>query len=106
MLWKENIDYYYDYFLEEPPIDLVERVAEIISWNFWQMDGIKFVVPNSCKNEKLIQYNLFGEELVYENVCSGCLKGKANRHNGIYCKIKDWETNKTIKFVNLISGGM
>lgn len=28
------------------------------------MDGIKFVIPNSCKNEKVVvaQLNLFGEE--------------------------------------------
>lgn len=111
LLARENvlfsyIDYYYDYFLEEPPIDLIEQVAEIISWNLWQMDGLKFVVPNTCKNEKIIQYNLFGEEIIQENMCIGCLKEKHTKHNGIYCKVKDWENNKIIKFVSLINGGI
>ena len=46
------IDYYKDKFNKKPNIELVKKIAEIISWNIWQMDGLKFVIPNSCKNEK------------------------------------------------------
>ena len=29
-------------------IELLRMVANIIAWNIWQMDGMKYVVPNSC----------------------------------------------------------
>lgn len=41
-------DYYIDFFGKEPSEKLIERVAEISSWNIWQMDGLKQVVPDSC----------------------------------------------------------
>ena len=109
-LARENILYsYIDYYLarfnKEPNEELLIQVALIISWNFWQMDGIKCVIPNSCKSEKIVQYNLFGEEDVIESGCVGCEKGDIHRHNGIYSKIMDWEKNKKILYVNLIKGG-
>lgn len=48
------IDYYFDKFKNTPSIDILQTVAEIISWNIWQMDGLKGVIPNSCKNDKII----------------------------------------------------
>lgn len=44
------VDYYEDVFDELPSDALIEKVAEIISWNFWQMDGLKMVVPETCKS--------------------------------------------------------
>ena len=32
----------------------LESFAEIISWNIWQMDGIKCVIPMSCKSNHFI----------------------------------------------------
>ena len=86
-----------------PIIEYLLEIAEIISWNIWQMDGLKFVIPNSCHNSKIIEYTLFGEE-VHEEFCEGCRKNNKNRHNGIYCYIMDWEKNKKVKFANMISG--
>lgn len=34
--------------------------------------------------------------------CEGCVKGNEFKHNGIYCKIKDWQTGGTLKFVSLL----
>ena len=83
-----------------PDEDKLKQIAEIISWNIFQMDGIKFVIPNSCKTDKIAQLTIFGDA-VKEVECLGCKKGNNNRHNGIYCKIMNWETNKKIRFVNL-----
>ncbi len=38
-------------------------------------------------------------------VCEGCKKGDNRRYNGIYCRIKDWKTNKTLRFVDVVMGG-
>lgn len=95
------IDYYKEKFNKKPSIELVKKIAEIISWNIWQMDGLKFVIPNSCKNEKQVELTLFGDVEHIEE-CLGCKKNKNKNHNGIYCKVMNWKTNRSIKFISLI----
>ena len=80
------------------------RFAEIISWNIWQMDGIKFVIPNTCHAVKDSQMNLFGEEAVEITECPGCKSGNKLSHNGIYATIMDWEESKIIRFVDMMEG--
>lgn len=46
------IDYYCDWFgVDEVPSDILLKVAEIASWNLWQMDGLKMVIPLSCSGD-------------------------------------------------------
>lgn len=94
------IEYYEANFKKVPDLELINQIAEIISWNFWQMDGLKGVVPNSCSDEKVIGYNLFGEEELA--CCDGCKNQNIKTHNGIYSLIKDWKEDKIIKFIDLI----
>ena len=95
------IDYYVDKFNEKPQIDTIKEIAEIISWNIFQMDGLKYVIPNSCKNETIINYTLFGEEKeTFE--CIRCQTNNYHNHNGIYVKIMNWETNRANKFINVL----
>lgn len=108
LLTRENllytfIDYYVAKFDVYPIKEYLREIAEILSWNIWQMDGLKFVIPNSCHNETIVEYFLWGEE-THEEYCEGCRKNNRNKHNGIYCYIMDWEKNKRVKFVNLIGG--
>lgn len=105
LLARENlletfIDYYVEKFEVYPIDEYLLEIAEIISWNIWQMDGLKFVVPNSCHKQKPLQISLFGEEP--EEECLGCKTNNPFKHNGIYCYIMDWETKKKVKFANLI----
>ena len=107
LLARENLlltflDYYKYYFKdEEPKRSLVLQIANIISWNLWQMDGMKFVVPLSCHVEKVVEIDLFSENVLF-NECEGCKCDKIDKHNGIYCIIMDWEKNKKIKAVSLL----
>ena len=108
LLARENLlftfsDYYEDKFNKKPSKDWLREIAEILSWNIWQMDGLKFVIPNSCHNATVVNYTLFGEE-THEEVCEGCKENNPKKHNGIYCYVMDWETNKKVKFVNLLKG--
>lgn len=110
LLARENIlysyiDYYKDRFKKNPTLDLVKEIATIISWNIWQMDGIKYVIPNSCKsrNNKYIQTSLFEENTLNNTECIGCKKNNPYQHQGIYCVIMNWKTNRKNKFINLIN---
>jgi hypothetical protein len=83
------------------PKDL-EQFALIIYMNIWQMDGLKCVIPNSCHEEIEKIPSLFGSAEKIIRPCEGCVKDDIKRHNGIYCKIKDWKTGKIVRFIDLI----
>ena len=106
LLARENLlltfaDYYFHQFSVAPITEYLLQIADILSWNIWQMDGLKFVVPNSCHEEKIEDVGLF-ETTVTVKPCEGCEKNDSHKHNGIYCKIMDWQTGKPIKFINLL----
>ncbi len=62
LLARENllytmIDYYQESFDQDPSIKILEEFAEIISWNIFQMDGLKCVVPMSDTNVQIMDWN-------------------------------------------------
>lgn len=100
------IDYYQAQFKEMPSMKLQKEIAEIIAWNIFQMDGLKYVIPMSCKTEKKIikgAVTLFGAEddTIIEVTCEGCEKKMAKKHNGIYAKTMDWVKGKPVRFVDI-----
>lgn len=102
------IDYYKDKFKKNPSLNLQKEIAEIIVWNIFQMDGLKYVIPMSCKKEEVIvkgAETLFGKEddRVEEKLCQGCENKTAQNHNGVYVKIMDWKEGKIIRFVDIVS---
>lgn len=113
LLARENllytlIDYYEAKFSKRPPLKVQEEFAEIISWNIFQMDGLRYVVPMSCRHESRVipsVLTLFEEipERVEKYECEGCKYNRPHKHNGKYVKIMDWEQNKAVKFVDLIA---
>ena len=106
------IEYYQAKFKTTPPIESINEIADIISWNLWQMDGLKGVVPDSChdvvsKHKAAPQLDLFSTDIPQENKpkvtpCPGCSEDNIHKHNGKYCKIRDWENNKIIRFIDLL----
>ena len=110
LLARENLllsyeDYYKARFEKEPRIDLLRKIADILSWNIWQMDGLKYVIPESCEDEDDGQLWLFDDERT-KLPCEGCAKNDPLLHTGIYCRIKDWKANKTVRFVSLLKNGV
>ena len=79
-----------------------KEIAEIISWNLWQMDGLKGVIPNSCHEDVQTEESLFGDGAEIRIPCPGCASGDIRRHNGIYARIMDWEKGKPVRYVDLI----
>jgi hypothetical protein len=59
LLARENLlytyrDYYFEKWDAEPLYGLFEEIAKIISYNVFQMDGLKFTIPLTEKKEKII----------------------------------------------------
>ena len=98
------LDYYRAKFGKEPLLKSILYIAYIISWNIWQMDGLKGVIPNSCGERREIIADLFGET-EHISHCEGCKTGDIRKHNGIYALIKDWNAPKAkqkIRFIDLM----
>ena len=92
LLARENLlytyrDYYFQKWLEEPTYGLFADIAEIISYNLFQMDGLKYIIPLTEKREKIleVQMSLFDAEESEEQ-----WKIKPGKR----VKIMNWETNK------------
>lgn len=100
------IDYYKAKFRRRPSLTVQQEFAEIISWNIFQMDGLKYVIPMSCLHENRVvpgELTLFGEtpDTVESYECEGCKFNQPTKHNGKYVKIMDWTEAIPIKFINL-----
>lgn len=72
LIARENILYtmleYYKFYCTTEPLahKTLLELADIVSWNIWQMDGLKCVVPMSCRDEvfdpagpRAVQMDLF-----------------------------------------------
>jgi len=65
--------------------------AEIIAWNVWQMDGLKGVVPVSCRETRIMETDFFGETKVTSVLpCPGCEHDDITLHNGMRCCLRRW----------------
>lgn len=99
--------------LKVPTKNKILNAARWISWNIWQMDGIKMVVPDSCReisvciNQKDIdsaikkneeykssffpaESELIPEPKYEQRECPGCASGDHSKHTGIPCLIREW----------------
>lgn len=103
------IEYFSAKFHKIPEARSIEKIAYIISWNLWQMDGLKYVVPDSCHDTKVSNGDMFNPiEIV--TVCEGCKTNNIRKHNGVYCLIKNWdekdketgEMGSIVRFVDLL----
>ena len=80
-------EFFRDELRLKPPENFLPHVAEIISWNLWQMDGLKFTIPYADANP---QGSLFDAA------------PPPKPPTEIYCKIMDWSTEKPTEFRKLI----
>lgn len=69
--------------------------ANIISWNFWQMDGFTGEVPFKRKKEP-IQLGLFDQESNVADLVDDGIDGE--------CKIRNWRQGKTFKYNSMKAG--
>lgn len=109
LLTRENIlvsfiEYFYDYCAQykldaQLKTSTLSHVAYIISWNIWQMDGLKYIIPYSDQSPVATK-----NELNFEPN----KKSRLNCPDGIYAKIAHWtgkgreKYHQTFEFRDLI----
>lgn len=82
------IDYYIGRFSKEPTYKMIDKITNIVSWNLWQMDGLKDTIPFEMPKDEFQQisfYDFFSNDEKKES-------------KSVYCKIKDWRANKIIEY--------
>ena len=114
LLARENllysyIEYYYVKFHQMPDIPLLRKIARIISWNIWQMDGLRYVVPGSHTSEEddqTIPFDCTTADMGAllsdtTSVHSNCVTEK---NAGNYCRIMDWRSKRSQTFISMMKG--
>ena len=101
MLARENLLYtfidYMRYALKRTPtLNELKKVATIISWNMWQMDGLPYGPPFCDIQEEINQLSLFD---FIETETQIVQKPTQSR-----CKIKDWRSKVIVEYYSLVKG--
>lgn len=92
-LYMTFLDYYQEKFSQSPNEETKKKIARIISYNLFQMDGLAYVTPYSEKKKDEVQLSLF-EEYQEEEADNQAQE----------TQIKDWKKNRKIGFQRLSSG--
>jgi hypothetical protein len=92
LLARENLlytyrDYYYAKWNDEPIYGLFEEIATIISYNVFQMDGLKYTIPLTEKIERVENMQLSMFDMGEQQEEWRIVPGKRVR-------IMNWDTNK------------
>lgn len=97
LLARENlllsyIEYYTQRFDKKPTLAEAQRIANVISWNIWQMDGMTFLPPN-CE-----------EDSPYEQMTITSFS-ESSRKVSSPCITYDWRAHCKVEFRSLMNGG-
>ena len=82
-------DYYEERWERQPDDKLLQQIANKIVWNIWQMDGLKNTVPLGKPYEEFKQMTLFD------------VFGMESEPEAVPCKIFDWRSKTSLKFMDL-----
>ncbi|MGM8211159.1 hypothetical protein ACLIBH_00005, partial [Virgibacillus sp. W0430] len=77
----------------EPKINELKKIATIISWNLWQMDGLTYSTPLSANIKETHQMSFFDD-----------IDDFNDKPIKKYCKIKNWRSNKILEYRSLLEG--
>lgn len=89
-LFLSSVEYFIQKNKIQPALSDAKKIADIIAWNLWQMDGVT-LFPPSVDNSLSMQLSLF------DDLPTGAAVAKP-------CMIFDWESNKKIEFRALLHG--
>ena len=84
------VDYMEDRWGEQPTNAELRKIANIIAWNIWQMDGLTGMVPLLRRQKANRQMNLFE--------AFGIGAAEEIEMEGIPCRIFDWRTKESVEY--------
>lgn len=85
-------EYYKDRWQKEPDLKILKRIANIISWNIWQMDGLKDCVPLGKPIEVFEQTDLFS---LFPDAMGEDENAEDRGDAAPLCRIYNWRSNES-----------
>lgn len=104
LLARENLLYTFIEYAQEwreftPSIQQMKKIANIISWNIWQMNGLTLTAPYSLAEPVYKQMSVF-DYLGIED-----MEEDTNMNvSEMLCKIYDWRANESLEFRSMMEG--
>ena len=103
LLARENLLYTFIEYTEhrmgrKPTLQELKKIANVIAWNIWQMNGLTMTAPYSLAEPAYKQMSIFDIFGIDED---GDGKEEAGSEE-IPCKIYDWRSNESIEFRSMI----
>lgn len=104
LLARENLLYTFIEYTEKrtgqkPSLKELKKIAIIIAWNIWQMNGLTMTAPYSLARQAYRQLSLFDFWDTNEEEI------QRQETNEIPCRVFDWRTNESIEFRSMIQEG-
>lgn len=88
-------EYYTERWRKDPEPKEILKIANVIAWNLWQMDGLKDTVPFGKPYEEFKQLSLFGMFAEEES----------SEVEAVPCRIYDWRKDNSMLFMNIKKEG-
>lgn len=85
-LMMTYFEYYQKRWRENPSAGMLKKMANIITWNIWQMDGLTGTVPFAKPPEDQQQISFFNE---------------AEDEASVPCKLHDWRSKRSVYYSDL-----
>ncbi len=101
------VDYYTERYKKSPESQELKKIANIIAWNIWQMDGLKGTVPLGKPREEVQQLSWFGDignSISGDNGDTALFEQTVSADEGTECIIYDWRADRSIKYSYLKKG--
>ena len=82
------IEYHQAQFGKAPAHEDILTIARIVSWNLWQMDGLKYGIPGHEPTESL-----------EDDFCNTFFPPAPEER---YCRIRDWDKDEEIRYIDIM----
>ena len=86
------VEYYQDRWNSLPEVNEMKKIANIIAWNLWQMDGLSGRVPIGAPRNQYEMVDLFGDW------------DEPQEEIGPKCRIYNWRDNNSVLYESLKGG--
>lgn len=90
-------EYYHNRWKKEPQKALLQHISNIITWNIWQMDGLKDTVPSGKPFEAQHQITLV--DLFTES-------DAVDSEMALPCQVHNWREKTSVSFMDCKRGGL
>ncbi len=93
-------DYLQERWRRKPTYEEYRKVANVIVWNIWQMDGLTGTIPYCKAPEEIYQLSIFDYFLDQEQVM------EQEKNSQPHCRLFDWRRDSSLEFLKINEGSV